>query len=437
GLLEGCLDLLSRLVRPACPPVVAAVAGGCLGPLLQLLPGGSRAGLDDSRGALAHGAAELLVELLRAGREDLLSWAAPSLLLSPSTPSSSSSPAPATSSSSSSSSSSPEDAVFSALLTATHRLLDPAADEYGTCLAGDLAAALVRHLPSRAAVQPALGGLLAACTAKLAASNVSPLVGGLLAALGLMAVAGGGGGWVEALAGMSVTVPGGAPPVSGLQVVLPRLVERWGEVRGALAGRSCLAGLLEALRSRHPLLGAVRVRGVRQDLAGGVRTRRQAAAAGGEVWSEVPAAVRMVAVAAEMALEQPWAAGGAAAEEEGEEGESEGEAEYEEYEDEEDEEEEGEEGSEEGLLEEEEESGGCGGADRELRLSGRGMDKQQQASLDAHLDRSLQPPTADSALVSNHHQPQQQHDQPHHQQHNPTTTAAASAAAAASDPLHG
>ncbi len=90
------------------------------------------------------------------GREDFLAWCAAA-----------SPPSPLTAS---------PDAAFHTLLAATHALLDPAADEYGSCLAGDLAHALVRCLPARAAAQPHLSGLLEGCSRKLVASNLSALV---------------------------------------------------------------------------------------------------------------------------------------------------------------------------------------------------------------------------------------------------------------------
>ncbi|EFJ45856.1 hypothetical protein VOLCADRAFT_105749 [Volvox carteri f. nagariensis] len=285
GLAEGCLDLLCKLVRPAQQEVVAAVAAICYGPLLALLPGGPNAEVDDDTGALTHGATELLVELLRAAS------------LSP------------MSTSPTSASAADVDAVFAALLATTLRMLDPAADEYRTSLSGDLAAALVRYLPSRAAAQPALGQLLAGCCRKLAASNLAPLVGGLLAALSHMALAGGAAGWLEALGAVRVEPPqgaGGAGPITGLQAVLPVLLERHSDVRGALASRVVCLALLEMLRSCHPLLMAITVPGKRQDLATGVRTRRQAAAAGGEQWTAVPAAVKVAAVVSELLVDQPW-----------------------------------------------------------------------------------------------------------------------------------
>ncbi|GIL64426.1 hypothetical protein Vafri_18355 [Volvox africanus] len=215
GLVEGCLDLLAKLVRPGKREVVAAVAASCCGPLIALLPGGPAADVDDDTGALTHGATELLVELVRAGGEDFLSWAAPSLnsaaivsVQGAASSSSSASLSPMSTSPTGCHGGAPgaasDSAVFAALLGTTLRMLDPAADEYRTCLAGDLAAALVHCLPSRAAVQPVLGELLEACCRKLAASNLSPLVGGLLAALGHMALIGGAGGWLEALGTMQM-----------------------------------------------------------------------------------------------------------------------------------------------------------------------------------------------------------------------------------------
>jgi hypothetical protein len=56
----------------------------------------------------------------------------------------------------------------------------------------------------------------------------------------------------------------------------------------------------------HPF--TPKVRGRRLDLDGGVLTRKRAAAAGGEQWTAVPAAVKMAAVLAELMVDQPWVA---------------------------------------------------------------------------------------------------------------------------------
>lgn len=93
---------------------------------------------------------------LRMGREDFLAWCAAAAPPSALTAS--------------------PDAAFHTLLAATHVLLGPAVDEYRSCLAGDLAHALVRCLPARAAAQPHLSGLLEGCSRKLVASNHSSLV---------------------------------------------------------------------------------------------------------------------------------------------------------------------------------------------------------------------------------------------------------------------
>ncbi|KAG2485990.1 hypothetical protein HYH03_015313 [Edaphochlamys debaryana] len=470
GLLEGCLGLLAALVRPGTPEVVAAVAGACLGPCLALLPGGRHAGADDSSGALAHGATELVVELLRAGREDVLTWGAPSLApeqVPSSTPSSTPLPAtpsatpalpgtpaaPSTPTAALATSAaaallahlpphvgasshrhpsplplplpppaSPPDASFAALLSACLRQLDPATDEYATCLTGDLAHALLACLPSRAATQPVLGLLLGACASKLAGSNLAPLVGGLVAALSAMAVAGGGAGWVEALEGMRLPARKDAgagqaaaaaegATVSGLEAVLPLMLERYGDVRGRAACRTVAGALLELLRSRHPLLLALQVRGKRLDLSAGVRTRRATAAAGGEQWSRVPAAARIVALAAELAVDAPWQA--ADEEEAGSGSGDDGEGEW--VVDGEDEEDMTEEEDGAGEQDDEEDMSGPEGVPARpagglglglgLTLSGKAISQQQEASLDDHINRSPTMPSAESALVAGYDSP--------------------------------
>ncbi|KAG2426502.1 hypothetical protein HXX76_011729 [Chlamydomonas incerta] len=417
GLVGACLGLLSKLVRPGRREVVAAAAGAVTGPLLALLPGGAWAGADDSSGGLAHGATELLVELLRAGREEMLVWAAPSLPPPREAGSAEAAAAPAAAAAGGEPAAAAADRVWAALLGACHRLLDPRADEYRTALAGDLAYAAVACLPARAAAQPALGGLLGACAAKLVASNLSPLVGGVIAALSAMALAGGAAGWVEALAALQLTVPAAksssgdgqasgsgaatTTTVSALQAVLTIMLERQGCVRGRLASKTACLALLELLGSRHPLLGAVMVRGRRQDLAGGVRTRKQAAAAGGEQWTQVPAAVKMVAVVADLMVEQPWAQGGEDGSFAGEDEEDEAGSFFDddEEEDEEEEEEEEEGSGDEGAADVDVQGAGAGNGALDLSLAGKRINQQEQAHLDAHINRS-RTPAADSALVA-------------------------------------
>ncbi|GIL86369.1 hypothetical protein Vretifemale_14670 [Volvox reticuliferus] len=417
GLVEGCLDLLAMLVRPGKREVVAAVAANCCGPLLALLPGGPAADVDDDTGTLTHGAVELLVELVRAGGEDFLSWAAPSMngAAIVSVQGATSSPSSASLSPMSTSptgchgapaSAASDAAIFSALLSTTLRMLDPAADEYRTCLAGDLAAALVHCLPSRAAVQPVLGELLEACCRKLAASNLSPLVGGLLAALGHMALVGGAGGWLEALGAMQMASQDAGAPTSGLQIVLPLLLERHSDVRGALATRVICLALLEMLQSRHPLLMAITVRGKRHDLNTGVRTRRQAAAAGGEQWMVVPAAVKMAAVVAELMADQRWLGEEEADGSEDDDDDGDDDlltADVDEVDDDSDDDDDGE------HLEEDDSMNGVGndvtvarsGFDFNLTLSGKGINQLEQASIDAHINRSPMLPVH-SALGSSY-----------------------------------
>ncbi|GLI67765.1 hypothetical protein VaNZ11_012019 [Volvox africanus] len=400
GLVEGCLDLLAKLVRPGKREVVTAVAASCCGSLIALLPGGPAADVDDDTGALTHGATELLVELVRAGGEDFLSWAAPSLT------SAAIVSIPGASSSSSSASLSPmftsptgchggplsaasDSAVFAALLGTTLRMLDPAADEYRTCLAGDLAAALVHSLPSRAAVQPVLGELLEACCRKLAASNLSPLVGGLLAALGHMALIGGAGGWLEALGTMQMSHDGGTP-ISGLQTVLPVLLERHSDVRGALATRVLCLALLAMLQSRHPHLMAITVRGKRHDLDTGVRTRRQAAAAGGEQWMMVPAAVKMAAVLAELLADQRWLVEEEVDESENDDDDGDDDISSEDI-DEGDDDSNGDEQLEEGDAMNDvgnDVTAAASGLGFNLTISGKRINQLEQASIDAHINRS-------------------------------------------------
>lgn len=50
--------------------------------------------------------------------------------------------------------------------------------------------------------------------------------------------------------------------MSGMQTVLPVLLERHGDVRGELSTQVVAMTLLELLRGRHPLLMALMVRGV-------------------------------------------------------------------------------------------------------------------------------------------------------------------------------
>lgn len=67
ALVESCLDLLCKLVRPGHREVAAAVAAACAEPLLRLLlPASAGGAASPPDSGVAQGATELLVELVGA-----------------------------------------------------------------------------------------------------------------------------------------------------------------------------------------------------------------------------------------------------------------------------------------------------------------------------------------------------------------------------------
>jgi len=225
--------------------------------LLRLISSSDDPGVQQS-------AQQLLCQLIRTGRADLLSWGGAD----------------------------PQASVQALVLAAQH-LLRPGTDEGCGALAGDLVFEMLTSFPAHL-MAPYLPELLKQVVSRLVTVNSSPLVCGLLMVLARLAHTD-HNALITTLASMTVTLPGGQTGCA-LDASLAVWLDRCEELQGRYHLTLAVTALGLLLESSHPRLEQVVVKGRRLDVQQGVKTRSQVQAAGGEKYNMVPAPLKILAL---------------------------------------------------------------------------------------------------------------------------------------------
>ncbi|KAF5839257.1 armadillo-type protein [Dunaliella salina] len=209
-------------------------------------------------------AQQLLCQLIRTGRADLLSWGGAD-----------------------------PQATLRALVVAAQHLLQPGIDEGCGALAGELMFEMLTAFPAQL-MAPYLPELLKQVVSRLVTVNLSPLVCGLLLVMARLAHSD-HNAFITTLASMSVTLPGGQTACA-FDASLAVWLDRCGELQGRYHLTLAVTALGLLLESSHPRLEQVMVKGKRLDVQQGVKTRSQVQAAGGKQHNMVPAPLKILAL---------------------------------------------------------------------------------------------------------------------------------------------
>ncbi|BDA48104.1 Importin-9 [Coccomyxa sp. Obi] len=259
-LVEGALDVVNALLRPASPEQAARIHAAASGPVMALV-------LRQDDPGILQSASEYLRILVRIGGEDLLSWngADPAQTLH-------------------------------MLLQAVARLLHPDVGDSPSLGVGEVVSTMLRKMPGRLA--GAMPEVVAALVAKLAAAQSSPLITSLLIVLAQL-VHSDARQLLDFLA--SQPAPGGEAG-NALKTVLRIWMERQIELRGVYEINLTSTALAALLATGHPALAETKVKGRRLDVEGAIRTRSRAAAQA-EQWQVVSAPVKIFMLLADMLIE--------------------------------------------------------------------------------------------------------------------------------------
>ena len=274
-LVEATLDLLTVILRPAGITEAKATHDACFRYVYALVM------YRDDVGVM-QGAAECMRAFLRAGNESMLEWGTGDNAVGGGD-------------------------VLRAMFEAAARLLDPKLEDSASLYAAPFLCQMLRRLPTK--VGPVLRDITAAVVARLRSSTQPNLSASLLTIFARIAHVD-----ANAFINLLTSLPSGGDEPNAFHFVMRRWMEIQPDVHGAFDVKLTTSALGLLLNTQHAEMDAVAVRGCLVETESGrIRTRARAAAAGPEVWTQVPLPVKIVELLADVLLEYAESAPGAGA----------------------------------------------------------------------------------------------------------------------------
>ncbi|GMH34505.1 hypothetical protein BSKO_02339 [Bryopsis sp. KO-2023] len=266
SVVEGSLDLITILLKGRHPEVAKMVYMAIAPALVDLLT------TSDDHGILQSGT-QLLQAVVRVGGEGMLSWG-----------------------------NADPQTTLGIILNIIRRILAPDMDDAPALHIGQVVNCLLQYMP--VAFASCLPQLIEMLVTKLNQVNMSPVMISLLLVFCRMVHAN-ARELVDVLSGMSVRQKDGSV-ASGLQVVMSIWAERSLEISGAFNIRLSVTALAVLLKSGHPKLNDIQVRGKMVSLESGVRTRSKSRA-DPERWTIIPLPVKIFLVLVDTLMESEGA----------------------------------------------------------------------------------------------------------------------------------